>query len=106
MSKIEPDCMLQVPIFLDNDFEVDDDGISYVISSVFIGDEEEPTEVHVRLDDVVESIIDFYGDIEGYRHLYVVSHELSRAAEILREKAGLIEDSISAVNDLFNLSDE
>ena len=26
---------------LQNDFEVDDDGISYVISSVFIGDEEE-----------------------------------------------------------------
>jgi hypothetical protein len=106
MSNYEPDCTLQVPIFIDNFFEVDDDGISYVISSVFIGDEDEPTEVRVPLDEVIESLFDCYGDIEGYRHLYLVSHELSRAAEALREKASFIEDSVSAVNDLFNLSDE
>ena len=106
MSNYEPDTTLQVPIFLQNDFEVDDDGISYVISSVFIGDEEEATEVRIRLDDVIESLCDFYGDTEGYRHLYLVAHELSRAAEVLREKAVTIEDSISAVHDLFDLTDE
>ena len=42
MSKYEPETTLQAPIFLENDFEEDDDGISYVISSVFIGDEEDP----------------------------------------------------------------
>ena len=41
MSKYEPETTLQAPIFLENDFEEDDDGISYVISSVFIGDEED-----------------------------------------------------------------
>ncbi len=45
MSKYEPETTLQAPIFLENDFEVDDDGIFYVISSVFIGEEESEKEI-------------------------------------------------------------
>lgn len=106
MSNLEPDASLQVPIYLENDFDVDDDGISYLVTSLFVGDEEEAQEVRIPLDDVVESLTEFYGDVEGFRHLYLVAHELSRAAEALREKAGLIEDSVSAVNDLFSLADD
>jgi hypothetical protein len=106
MSNIESDTMLQVPIYLENDFEVDDDGVSFIITSLFVGDGEVAHEIRIQLDDVVEALCEFYGDVDGYQHLYLVAHELSRAAEVLREKAGIIEDSTSAVSDLFNLTDD
>lgn len=106
MSSIGPDSTLQVPIYLQHDFEVDPDGISYLLSSVFISDEDDSQEIRVLLDDVIDGICEHYGDVNGYQHLYMVAHELSRSAEVLREKAALIEDSVCAVNDLFNLSDE
>ena len=96
---------LHVPIDLEHDVEVDDDGISYVISNVYVGGEEDSQELRVPMRDVTESLRDYYGDVEGYQHLYVVAHEFSRAAEALREKVALIEDSVSAVSDLFNLID-
>jgi hypothetical protein len=106
MSNIESDTLLQVPIYLENDFEVDDDGVSFIVTSLFVGDGEEAHEIRIQLDDVVEALCEFYGDVDGYQHLYLVAHELSRAAEVLREKAGIIEDSTSAVSDLFNLTDD
>ena len=60
----------------------------------------------MEVEQIVESLCDFYGDIEGYQHLYVVAHELTRMAEMLRERAGMIEDSVVAVNDLFDLTDD
>ena len=57
MSSIGPDSTLQVPIYLQHDFEVDPDGISYLLSSVFISDEDEPQEIRVLLDDVVGAAI-------------------------------------------------
>ena len=106
MSTIGPGSTVQAKIYLQHDFEVDPDGISYLLSSIFISDEDEPEEIRVLLDDVIDGICEDYGDVNGYQHLYMVAHELSRSAEVLREKAGLIDDSVCAVNDLFNLSDE
>ena len=82
------------------------DGIRYSISNVYVGGEEDSQELRVPMRDVTESLRDYYGDVEGYQHLYVVAHEFSRAAEALREKAGLIEDSVNAVSDLFDLTDD
>ena len=56
--------------------------------------------------DALHVPIDLKHDVEEYQHFYVVAHEFSRAAETLREKAGLIEDSVSAVSDLFDLTDD
>ena len=106
MSNIESDTTLQIPIYVENDFEVDYDGVSFIVTSLFVGDAEEAQEIRIQLDDVVEALCEFYGDVDGYQHLYLVAHELSRAAEVLREKAGIIEDSTSAVSDLFNLTDD
>ena len=97
---------LHVPIDLEHDVEVDDDGISYLISNVYVGESEDSQELRVPMEDVTESLCDYYGDVEGYQHLYVVAHEFSRVAEALREKAVLIEDSVSAVSDLFDLTDD
>ena len=105
MSNYETDT-LHVPIDLEHDVEVDDDGISYLISNVYAGGEEDSQELRVPIDELIEALCEYYGDVEGYQHLYVVAHEFSRAAEALMEKAGLIEDSVSAVSDLFDLTDD
>ena len=36
--------------------------------------------------DVTESLCEYYGDVDGYQHLYVVVDKLSRATEALRGK--------------------
>ena len=97
---------MQVPIYLQNDFEVDEDGVSYLLSSVYIGDDDEPQEIRVLFDDLINVLCEDFGDVDGYQHLYVVAHELSRSAEILREKAINIEHSFSPVKDLFDIDDE
>ena len=57
MSTIGPGSTVQAKIYLQHDFEVDPDGISYLLSSVFISDEDEPQEMRVLLDDVVGAAI-------------------------------------------------
>ena len=81
---------LHVPVDLEHDVEVDDNGISYLITNVYIGESEDSQELRVPMEDVTESLCEYYGDVEGYQNLYVVAHEFSRAAEALRKKAGLI----------------
>ena len=106
MSNYGTDASLTVPISLEFDVDVDDDGISYFVGSLFVGDQEEGQDIRVETDAVVESLCDYYSDVDGYNHLYVVAHELSRIAEILRDRAGHVEDSVLATNDLFDLTDE
>jgi hypothetical protein len=103
MGNYGTDASLQVPVSLEFDVDLDDDGVSYFVANVYIADTDDSQEIRVETEEVVESLSDFYGDPEGYQHLYIVAHELSRVAEQLREKAGLIEDSITAVGDLFDL---
>lgn len=106
MSNYGNDAILHVPLSFDFDIDVDDDGISYLVGNVFLAESEECEEWRVELDEVLDGLMDEYGDVDGYQHLYVCAHELARAAEVLREKAGHIEDSVLAVNDLFDLSDD
>ena len=106
MSNFGTDASILVPIYLDFDIDVDDHGVSYFVGSLFVADDDEAQEVRVEVEQIVESLCDFHGDIEGYQHLYVVAHELTRMAEMLRERAGMIEDSVVATNDLFDLTDE
>ena len=105
MSENGIEASLQVPIFFTNDFDVDENGVSYLVTLVYVGDEDEPTEIRLPLDDVTDSICDQYSDVEGYKNLYLVAHELNGVAEVLRKKEVTIEDSVSAVSDLFNIAD-
>ena len=57
MSTIGPDSTVQAKIYLQHYFQVDPDGISYLLSSVFISDEDEPQEIRVLLNDVVGAAI-------------------------------------------------
>ena len=97
---------LQVPVFFTNNFDVDENDVSYLVTLVYVGDEDKPTEIRLLLDDVTDSICDQYGDVEGYKYLCLVAHELSRVAEFLRAKVVTIEDGVNAVSDVFNIADD
>jgi hypothetical protein len=95
---------LNVPIYCTNEFDVDEDGNSYIVNVIYVGDDEDdPTEIRVELEDVIEEMIAEYGDTDGYQFLYMVAHELTRQANALRSKANYIEDSTNAVGRLFDL---
>ncbi len=95
---------LNVPIYCTNEFDVDEDGNSYIVNVIYVGDDEdEPTEIRVGFEDVIEEMIAEYGDTDGYQFLYMIAHELSRQANALRAKANYIEDSTNAVGRLFDL---
>ena len=95
---------LNVPIYCTNEFDVDEDGNSYIVNVIYVGDDEDaPTEIRVGFEDVIEEMIAEYGDTDGYQFLYMIAHELSRQANALRSKANYIEDSTNAVGRLFDL---
>lgn len=107
MSEVQADVELTVPVYVDNDIEVDDHGICRIVSLIYVGDEQdECVEARVELDAVIEEIIEFYKDSNSYNQMYLVAHELSRAAERLRSVAAIIEDSSIAVSDLFDIDDD
>lgn len=94
---------LTTPIQLTNEFDVDRNGNSYIVTVIYAGDDEDPSEVRVPLDDIINAMTDDYSDPEGYQHMYLVAHELSRCSEELRERASYVEDSANAVGRLFDL---
>jgi hypothetical protein len=96
------DAVLAVPLFVDNDFDIDENGVCHLVTMMFVGDDEAPTEVAVELEGVIDAVIEEYGEVDGYQTLYCLAHEFSRMAELMRERASLIEDSHAAVTDLFD----
>tara|TARA_B110000971_G_C19739426_1_gene376790 strand:- start:136 stop:450 length:315 start_codon:yes stop_codon:yes gene_type:complete len=103
MSEFGSDITLEIPVHVDHDFEVDADGISYIVTFLYIDDDEDAIETRVSLEGVTDDLCEYYGDIDGYQRLYSIAHEFSRVAEKLRSTAGRIEDSSDAVDDLFNI---
>lgn len=94
---------LSVPLYCTNEFEVDRNGDSHIVNIIYVGEEDDPVEIRVGLTDVIDEMLSEYADADGYQHLYMVAHELSRHAEELREKASYIEDSANAVGRLFDV---
>ena len=95
------DVDLVVRAFVDNDIEIDDNGRCYIVNLIYTNDEDEPYEAKVDLDGVIENLIEYYNDLQGYQGLYAIAHEFSRQAERLRDVAGRVEDSDDVVRDLF-----
>jgi hypothetical protein len=69
---------LNVSLYCTNEFEVDRNGNSHIVNIIYVGEEDDPVEVRVNLSEVIDEMIAEYSDAEGYQHLYMVAHELSR----------------------------
>lgn len=106
MSEYGQDVHLSVPMFVDADFDIDDDGICSIVCMIYTNSDEEPEEVFVDFEGVVESFLDFHSQTINYQTIYSLAHEFNRMSERLREKACLLEDSLPSVRDLFDISDD
>lgn len=100
--------VLELPIYIENDFEVDDNGVCSILTVLFVDDDEDAQEFRVNLDRLVEDYIDWNRDngYEGYQQLYSVAHEFARHAARMREVAVQLEDSELHVGDLYDLDME
>ena len=63
---------LNVPIYCTNEFDVDENGNSFIVNVIYVGDDEDdPTEIRVGFDDVIEEMIEEYGDTEGLSLIHI-----------------------------------
>jgi hypothetical protein len=105
MSDYMQDIDLVVKAFIDNDIEIDEDGRCFIVTFVYTSEEDEPVEARIDFDGVIESLVEYYSDLQGYQKLYVIAHELSRHADRLRDCASRFENSDDVVHDLFGIDD-
>jgi|TARA_R110000744_G_scaffold166885_1_gene284192 hypothetical protein len=98
------DVALPVQCYLENDLEVDEEGVCNLVTLMYLGDEDDPIEVRVPFESVVELVMDTHREfgVDMYQSLYSIAHELARSAEDMRTVAGQMEDSLSAAEDLFD----
>jgi len=90
---------------VENDLEVDANGNFYIVTLIFVEDREEPVEVRILFDQVMENLIDFYRDEPiqniGYQQMYSIANEFDRHTDKLRETAGYLEGK-GIMGDLFD----
>ena len=106
MSEYGNDLVLQVSAYIDNDIEVDADGVCWLTNMLYIGEQDEADESRVLFEGVIDSLVEFHQDSGDFRQLYMVAHELARHAERLRGMAGFVEDSDDALSVRYQLPDE
>lgn len=104
MSDFGQDVVLEFPVHVDVDLDIDAEGICSIVALLFEGDTD-PKEIFFELEDVVESVTEYLATKSRYQQLYCLAHEFSRMSEFMREKASLIEDSSAVVKDLFSIDE-
>lgn len=96
---------LSLDISVENDLEVDAEGVLHTLTFIFVEDSDDPVEIRLSFEEMIENLIDFYRDdpLEkaGYRQLYSIANEFSRHADRLRDVAGYMEDR-NISGDLFD----
>tara|TARA_R100000935_G_scaffold39484_1_gene60973 strand:- start:356 stop:685 length:330 start_codon:yes stop_codon:yes gene_type:complete len=88
-----------LPLFLDHDFEISDEGILNIKSFLTVGDLDEK-EIIKPFFEVTEYVLE--NEDMDYRELYAIANELVSEAERLRTLAQRMEDSTENVADLFD----
>jgi len=88
-----------LPLFIDHDFEISDEGILNIKSFLTVGDLDEK-EIIKPFFEVTEYVLE--NEDMDYRELYAIANELVSEAERLRTLAQRMEDSTENVADLFD----
>jgi hypothetical protein len=94
MTQSSESTTLELPITVENDLEVDNDGRFYLISYLFPDTSEESVGIRILFDDVIDSLLEFYQEEtgpSGYGQLYLIANEFERHTDRLREIAGYME---------------
>lgn len=85
------------------DFD-EDDGL---ILQYFVGEvqAEDPVEIIIPMNDLVEDIILEGKQEQGYQYLYNIAHEFNRYSELAREAAQIMEDGMGTIEDYYGLDE-
>lgn len=99
---------LSLDVSVENDLEVDADGNFHLVTLLFVEDRDDPVEIRLNFEEVVENVIDFYRDDPtsniGYGQMYSIANEFARYTERLREVAGYMEGK-TMMGDMFDDDD-
>jgi len=81
----------------------DSDGL---ILQAFLGEvqADDPVEINITMNDLVDDIIAEGKDQFDYQYLYNIAHEFNRYSELARQAAQIMEDDMNVVSDLFGIS--
>ncbi len=108
MSLPSETATLELPLLLENDLEVDNDGRFFVVSYIFPDESDDSVEIRIEFEQIIDNLIDFYREEQGpagYNQLYLIAHELDRHAHSLRDIASLMEGNYDLA-DLSEIGDE
>jgi|TARA_R100000951_G_scaffold36334_2_gene31095 hypothetical protein len=96
------DLTLEVPIFIDNDLQVDDHGVLNLSCTLYLDLDDGPQTFKVPFYSMTDAIVEFHTEEKDYNQLYAIANELTKESERIREVADQIESSTANVADLFN----
>ncbi len=91
-----------IPLWVDAEVEVDDDGIFNLVVYLTVDEFEEIT-IRKPFHEITEQVLN--DDETTYSSLYAISNDMVRESEVIREKAQRMEDSTGNVSDLFDADD-
>tara|TARA_R110001592_G_scaffold149177_8_gene374608 strand:- start:1086 stop:1418 length:333 start_codon:yes stop_codon:yes gene_type:complete len=95
---------LKLPLLVENDLEVDNDGRFFVVNYIFPDESDESVEIRIEFEHIIDNLVDFYREDQGaagYKQLYLIAHELDRHSHYLRDIAGAMEGKLHS-EDLFD----
>lgn len=99
---------INVEVDLENDVEVDDDGVLNVITLVYQEDDQDPIEVKTPMNEIITGVLEFYADDlsrEGYGEMYRLGHEFRKMSERVLSVAERHEDLVNGEGTYPNSSD-
>lgn len=86
---------LELPLTVENDLEVDNNGTFFVITHLFPDDSDDSVEIRINFEHIIDNLIDFYrgecSTSSSYGQLYLIANELDRYKDTLRTVAEHIE---------------
>lgn len=101
---------IHVNLTIENDLEVDHDGVCQLVTLLFNDFEDVPYETKVRLEDIIENLVDYYREGNntegGASQLYLIASEFDRYATELRDIAEVLTDYGFRQLDLFDDNDQ
>lgn len=100
MTSTKTEIMVSTIIDMEQGLEFDDEQGLTVCSYIFAGDEDDPYDVEVSFESLVDDAIELGKLSDDYQNLFCISHELTRHSEKIRDVASRIEDGYIA-EDLF-----
>lgn len=89
---------INVDVDIENDIEMDRDGVLNVVTMVFEDTDDDPFEVRTPLNEIITGVIEYYADDlsrEGYGEMYRLGHALRSASERVLGVAERHEDLVN-----------